>query len=680
MLSSPSTYSSSSQPSFDNRLRSKEQLLQDDVIHDGMTVNNIPQIHMDKPGYALGPVTRWNNVPEKEPVRQKWSPRRKCHFCAIFFCLIQVGALVYAAFLIRRPYLFPILKNPFPKYLTIPIYNFVITIVGSILSGINLFFWTQLGAGYLVKRLCDARITYRFYDRCIHWARGSIHFQASLSLLISLLFLSIFKSYAAAFTAAFGVNPVAHSYPVNIVLTNLSANADALATIVGAPRFDPAGNDFDLSLSRLGLAFSSNYTLNQMSPFLVSDGFQVQGTGGMVLGALIGATTVPIIEHLPGVDPKVAHLLSANYGTNVLHFAAAGVRAATRCAIAERFMTSESIFFDGLTLFNISTPSCGQITRAHAAALDLVYDAYSCPDISGIIPDISGITTGIIRTSPSNGTIVEAMECSTTLSDALGSGVYVESLNEFTLDSRPFEFTQMIPKGVLAVGVYTNALWIQTMGRSGSQGLLSFIQGDPLSDPTVTSKMEDAISYLHALGGAKLIDNANTAAVLDGAVSPYISNNTTVEIVAHLFQIGYGQDGAHKYFITFLAVSVVLALASAICMIWYPPMPFDPTDPLSMMLLALNSPQTELLNGASVGQLPVAPWKERMKDWFVYQCCGRRRASREVEQKLVYEGPEFQLEADPSDKHLQLIPYEKWDGWQKRRIGSRPPIQGESYS
>lgn len=407
----------------------------------------------------------------------------------------------------------------------------------------------------------------------------------SLSLLISLVFFLIFKSYAAALTAAFGLNPLAVPYNVSTVLTNISANADTLNANVGAPLFNPSGNDFDLNLFQMGLQFSSNYTPNNMSPLLSVDGLRVQGMGGIVLSAEVGATSVlRITDPSTGADPQMARLLLANYGTNVLRFTASGVGASTRCAMTEQYMTSQAEFYSNLfTIFNISTPSCGQISRVHSADLDVVYDAYVCLDLSTII-------TGIIRTSPSNATLAEAMEYSTTLSDALGSGVYAEKSNAFHLNPGTFETTLMIPSGVLEVLKFTFAGWIQTMGRRGSQGLLAFIDSTPLDDSTMTSMMEDAISYLYAVGGAKVVSTANVKTVFRGAASPFTTRNTTVEIVADVFQIGYGKYGAHKYFIVFLALNAALALACVICMFRFPPMPLDPTEPLSMVLLALNSP------------------------------------------------------------------------------------------
>jgi hypothetical protein len=202
------------------------------------------------------------------------------------------------------------------------------------------------------------------------------------------------------------------------------------------------------------------------------------------------------------------------------------------------------------------------------------------------------------------------------------------------------------------------------------------------------SKMEDAISYLYALGGAKIINFA-TQASLRGSESPFKSSNTTVQITSDLFQIGYGPKGAHKYLIAFLAASAVLALVSAVCMFWFPPMPLDPTEPQSMMLLALNSRQSELLNGTSVGRLPQPdrPWRESLISWFVGlggwfldQCCGNRMTRREskVVPKSVYEDLEFQLESE-DNKHLQLIPYGRRGAWQNEWTESRPPNQEQFY-
>jgi hypothetical protein len=140
-------------------------------------------------------------------------------------------------------------------------------------------------------------------------------------------------------------------------LTNLSANADALLTNVGAPLFDPQGNDFDLNLFKLNLQFS-NYAPT-LSPFIFVDDIKVQGTGGMVLGAEIGANTVLLTSNSStGVNPKDAKLLLEGYGTNLLHYAAAGVHAATRCAMAGKFVTANGSFYSTSLHLLVAKSAC----------------------------------------------------------------------------------------------------------------------------------------------------------------------------------------------------------------------------------------------------------------------------------------------------------------------------------
>ena len=404
----------------------------------------------------------------------------------------------------------------------------------------------------------------------------------------------------------------------------------------------------------------------------------------MVLGVLVGAATTTTTERLSmaGLDLKQAKLLSTNYGANELGFSAAGVHAVTTCEMANQYVMFKSESYNDLyTIFNISSPSCGQISRVYAARLSLAYDAYSGLDNSTIL-------TGIILTDPSTRNLLEVVECSTTLSDAFGSGIYTERSNHFTLNQGPFESTPMTQAGVREVFDYTNAGWIQTMGHGGSQGLFTFIQFTPLNDSTMTSTMEDAVSYMYAVGGAKLIDIANNAIFSDEAASLYVYQNTTAEVNATFFQIGYSTNGVHKWLIVFFAANVLLASTSTLFMAQYPPMPLDPINPLSMMLLAINSPQTKLLHGTSVGDLPNTPWRAKLKDWFMSQCGDRtRQVRKEAKQKEAYKGLRFQLESD-SNKHLQLITYgERRYGDQERDhwvntgtwVESRSPKLEESY-
>jgi len=255
------------------------------------------------------------------------------------------------------------------------------------------------------------------------------------------------------------------------------------------------------------------------------------------------------------------------------------------------------------------------------------------------------------------------MQCSTTLSDAIGSGFYTESSNTFSFLPETVESTPMTASGVNEVTLITQTGWIHHMGRLGSEGLRALINETSLDDPTMKSEMEDTISYMHALSAAKLVDYANIA---NGwPHSPYIYTNSPIEIVANLFQMGFSQRGVHQYFIVFFGLNAILATASAFVMFRFPPMPLNPTEPLSVLLLALNSPQTGLLNGTSVGRLPGSQHDsgggQPMRNWH-----------------KPYEELALQLEAD-DNKHLQLIAYGDRGVWRNPWIKSHPPKRGISY-
>jgi hypothetical protein len=284
---------------------------------------------------------------------------------------------------------------------------------------INTSFWTLLSAGYLVCCLSEGRINYHVYNRCVYWAQGKIHYQLSISFVILLAIFAIFNTYAAAFTAAFGVNVVLNSYNSSIVMTNLSRNADTLISNDVALLPGILGNELDSNLALLSNIFSSNYTPNQMLPFLSVDSVQTQGMGGMALGTLCGATAMngdnPKIEGIlsAAIGLKVTAILLADIGTNSMQFTTAGTHARTGCTTTGLNTQGSSQFYNNLyTMFNISTPSCGKTSHAHDMMAQMVYDAYACHVGSTIV-------TGIIRTNPSTAKLVESMECSTTLSDAL---------------------------------------------------------------------------------------------------------------------------------------------------------------------------------------------------------------------------------------------------------------------
>ena len=621
--------------------------------------------------------------PEDDLVGQRWSPRSRVQWLAVLFALIETGAFVVALVFIYKPRLFTIKKSPFPKHLSIPIYNFIITLAGTFMSTINLYFWTQLCAAILVHRLGKKRINYRFYERFMYWAGGKIHLQMSISLLISLVIAAMFQSYAAAFTAAFSMNLEPATFIGNTPLLNLSANANALAVNVGTPLNSPEaqGNDFDTALSTLYLQHNQSTPTISQWVTLPIDGMNIQATDGMVLGARSGANVALFASNFSsiGIGSKDALLLSENYVANNLRYAATGVRSNTRCEVTGDFTNATYQFYSGYTIFNISTPSCGQISRIYPAYLEVAYGAYACP-----ASDQLTIMTGILRTNASNSSLEEAMECSTMLSDARGSGLYEEIANSFTLDPGPFQYTPMVPDGVSQVLQFTTGGWIDTMGVRGSQGLLAFIQGTPLNNPTMSSNLEDAISYIYSLGGAKTINSGTQITTIRGTGSPFVYSNTTVQISSDLYQIGYGRNGIRKYLIAFLAVNVALALISAVFIFVYPPMPFDPTDPSSVILMGLNSRRAMLFNGTSVGRLPSSHPDRSWREWVVglwrglVSRCFARRSDQRADPKTAYEDLDFQLEVDDSS-HLRLVTYGKRGPYEKLWDGSRPPIRGETY-
>ena len=109
---------------------------------------------------------------------------------------------------------------------------------------------------------------------------------------------------------------VLNSYNISTPLANINSNAVALIANHAALPYGVSGIDFDLDLIRLSLQSSTTHRPNEMSPFLFFDGVQVQGIGGMVLGAEIGATIVVRGNDLSTTDgSKVASISSANYGT-----------------------------------------------------------------------------------------------------------------------------------------------------------------------------------------------------------------------------------------------------------------------------------------------------------------------------------------------------------------------------
>jgi len=612
--------------------------------------------------------TRYDNS-----VAQEWSSQTGQILFQVVSFLFQIAILAFAAMLIPKPIVFA--ENPFP--FSVSIYNSIVTAFGSLFKTLALVSWTNLGAGYLVKRLCERKMTYQLYDRSLHLAMGSIHWQASRSFVISLLLFTSFNIYAAAFNAAFALHPVTVSFDFNIAATNISANADILYN-TGVPSTDIVGNDFEVNLSKLALFFDSDQPDPGVN--LVFDEITMYIKDSMVLAAEVAAFSVSRMTSFPtNVSPHIVDILNANFGSNTIFFRTTGVRATTACIpVGQSLKWDSQKLLNTYTMFNISSPVCGQLSRVHAVTVDAVYDAYACIDASTIV-------TGIIKTNPPNATLDEAMECYTTLWDTLGNGAYLEASNTVVDISPEYESTPMIQKGVLGVLEYTHALWIETMGRAGSPGLLNVIGLTPLDSPKMKLQIEDAVSYLYAIGGAKIIDWSSVKSMLN-ATSPYLYYNTSMEIQTPALQIGYGSKGFESIWIGVLFLHCLMAFAGAILMGWFPVMPLNPTNPLSMVLLALNSPPTSLLQGASVGKLPRLTVWQRVKG-----CCWRivgrsRNAAVDPDPDNQYKNLEFQLEArnnialeDNSSRYLQLTTYGRRGIYTNAWQTTHTPTRGEKY-
>ena len=572
--------------------------------------------------------------------------------------LCQCGVLCYAATLIHNPLTFP----PDPFRISVASYNTVITAIGSIFKAVNLVAWTNLGAGYLVKRLSDPsrKITYRFYDRGVYLATGSIHWQASWTFGVSLLLFTSFTLYAAAFTAAFGLHTVTQHYSIGSVATNISANG-AILQLEGSVLPNLNGNDFEANLARI----PEDYTPGQSVTFTV-DHYEMDVTDGLVLGALVPITSLAqFLTQTTNTDAHISNILNQTYQSATISFETTGVSATTSCMMGGQPSLEQSqTVVNMYTIFNISSPACGQQTRVHDITLSVVYDAYSCVDGSSIV-------TGIIRTNPSNGTLDDAIECYTTLRDTFGHGTYDES-GRLTEPGAVLESTPMVRNGLLGVQAYTAVNWVQMIGRTGSQGLYGLIDLSPLHSSTKTAQLQDAISYIYAVGGSKIIDVISLRALDDGnagVAATYTSRSTDVDVSVPIFQLGYGTIGWQSVWILVFVLNTLMALASAILMWWFPIMPLNPIKPLSIALLSLNSPQSPLLNGTSVGQLPGLSIMQKLRGIL----CMRP----EVDPGNAYKDLEFHLEAN--NNHLQISTYGNRGGYENAWQGTLGPAIGNTY-
>jgi hypothetical protein len=297
-----------------------------------------------------------------DTVPQKWSPEKLWNYFAISCSLLQIGLLVFASYLIHKPFLFS--TNVAPFRISVALYNSLMTAAASLVSTLTLVTWANLGAGYLANHLCQCKITYRTYDCGLHWAMGKIHWQTSWSFVISLILFTSTTLHAAAFTAVFGLHPMIEQYPMNGAATNISMNAQLLLDNVMAG-YDIAGNDFDVNLAMLVLQWG-NHTAGQISELTV-DEVTILASAGMVLSAEVAATTVPrLADYSTNVDPKISKILQTNYGLSNLEFESAGVQGTTTCTpIIQSMNWTAQTILDMYTIYNFSSPTCGQCTSAN---------------------------------------------------------------------------------------------------------------------------------------------------------------------------------------------------------------------------------------------------------------------------------------------------------------------------
>jgi hypothetical protein len=579
---------------------------------------------------------------------QKWSPQTGWIVFSVVSFLCQLGVLCFAATLIHKPFTFP--PNPFR--IPTPGYNTLITALGSILKALNLVAWTNLGAGYLVKRLSDPnrKFTYRFYDRGVYLATGSIHWQASWTFAVSLLLFASFTLYAAAFTAAFGLHPLTQFYSTGNIASNISAN---ILPLNGSALPNFSGNDFEINLLSIP---ANNYTAGQPVTLTV-DGYEMDVTDGLVLGVEVQVTAFAASLENSNTNAHIAHILYDTYGSATLSFNATGVQATTSCMMGGQPSLEQSqTVADTYTIFNLSSPTCGQQTRVHDITSLVVYDAYSC--ING-----SSIVTGIIRTNPSEGTLDDAIECYTTLQDTFGAGTFDQNVR-VTEPGAVFESTPMVTNGLLGVQAFTDVNWIQMIGRTGSQGLRKLIYPSPLDSSTRRAPLQEAISCIYAVGGSKIIDAINF-----GHLDNSNSRSIVVYASVQIFQLGYGMVGWQRVWILIFVLNTLMALASTILMWWFPIMPLNPIKPLSMALLSLNSPQSPLLNGTSVGRLPELSILQKLRGIL----CMRP----EGDPGNAYKDLEFHLEVN--NNHLQISTYGNRDGDENAGQGTLGPTMGNTY-
>ncbi|KAM0756075.1 hypothetical protein T439DRAFT_351799 [Meredithblackwellia eburnea MCA 4105] len=568
-----------------------------------------------------------------------------------------------------RPIARPISKFLFPLF-TVKTFNLIVSFGGAIIGGAAAFGVAVGARSFLSQRLVGTGISLLAYDSL--WAVGNSGIARRLSkhAIIPLIIYILLNTASSAVVAIWTAGNESVSKPVTMIYPSIYANPNhynqRIATYNATELLHP--EDFEgLVVEAANRVWKGDQVANVYN---LVDGLN------MTIGNGIAPSLHKVANYRQSLKVRGDQALPSNFVDIVTNSTTNLFTIAAPTAIANTTCTDLLNSNDQSTLF---ARVVRQNTTASLWAID-IFDSHCTGDLGGGIQTyinqgtrfiggsiacrnnsqayIAYYATNTQYANDSNGFIPLA-SCFTSVTAGDGNNIFYSDLNtSYTLPGSeakdPFFLTTTNQTDVsLLAHVLVNGYWsIRTQTPTGSFGLQYLTSAISAKVNNSTGRyvwpIEETFTSLtramYSMAVAKLV-NAETYYAVDSVypkngtfggdqsvpnLSPYSAKITSDALVI-------GPQGYTSLLLIVVGVMLAFLVASVIIAILFPPVSLNPLDPVSVLLVAQNSPPSLSADGGCLGDVDQVRSKE---DLIQYRAVNNQHLSF-IFGPSFYEKPQF---------------------------------------
>ncbi|KAL8293117.1 hypothetical protein RQP46_000811 [Phenoliferia psychrophenolica] len=524
-----------------------------------------------------------------------------------FALLLQGALLAVAIFLTRNPILRPT-ALPLFSTVTIKSFNVIVVVIGSVIAGASSYGISIGARSYLSHKLVTAL-----------FAVGQVGLvrKASVAGVVPLVLFALASSASSAlvgtFTAAtehqvldFSLRYV--TFQQNQDFYNTNSNVTLRQLTLNSPQ------DFEAFPFRAGRWVNGNISTNETRTAV--DGTESTPSSGFLpvmlpVTAFTGSVhlynriSAPQEEKFSGISCDII----GNATDDAYKVSAPTAVASATCLLPANMTAtlSPSSSSSDYVEFAVQDSTCGSTTFIYRNLTSNITGTYSCmgQDNKAYIAYFDFL--------PSTGTIFPLAQCSATAGYGDGSGItyrdsdvsYKMSLGD-KLGRNAFHVQNIVdasPLSILALQVF----WYQFFGLQSSPGLTYFSKATKRS--FVKSALREwellTIGMLN-IGLAKVVNTEtyhslyeNPGNRTDGKVAGTTPYYTELSSTA----VWIGPRGYNRLWLAIIGGMFICLLVAFCLTARFRPVTLNPLNPVSVLLVAQNSPTTPLADGGCLGDV-----------------------------------------------------------------------------